>query len=115
MVWEWLKKNKGSPAFKFVILILVLFIIRVSLLAFDLVNNKQDTEQSNTDYQSEQVQSDSDSEDNKSILSYFDIHIGWSNIVVFLGLAAALAIIERRKDKSNEQQKMSGSDNRKDE
>lgn len=119
MVWEWLKKNKGTPAFKFVVFILVLFLIRISLLAFDLINNNgQDTEQSNENYRSEQVQSDSNNEnedESTSVFSCFDIHIGWSNIVVFVGLAAALVIIEKRKDKSSEKQKMLGTDNRKDE
>ena len=89
-----------------------MFLIR---LGFVIYNDITNDDVNVTSYNSA---SEDEDEENKSVWEQilhpeneegeeeplFDIHIGWSNIVIFAGLAIALAIIERRKTMSVEHQ-----------
>lgn len=105
MIFEWLKKNKGTPLFKVIVLLLILFVLRIGFVFFNS-NNVDDTssESKNTNV-IERILSPPENDDGEKE-PLFDIHIGWSNVVIFTGLAIALAVIERRKDKSTEEQPM---------
>lgn len=104
MIKEWIKSNKKKPIFKFVVLIFLIIFIRIGITTIDMIGNggMEDTTEENTSFFENLFTEDE--EGNKKPI--FDIHIGWGNIVIFSGLAIALAVIERRKDKSNEEQPM---------
>lgn len=110
MILEWLKKNKGTPLFKLVVILLILFLLRFGLVIYNKITNNDEVNTTSYNAASEDKESRSvweqilhpENEDGEEPL--FDIHIGWSNIVVFAGLAIALAIIERRKNMSVEHQ-----------
>lgn len=108
MLFDWLKRNKGTPLFKVIVLLLILFVLRVGFVIFNNINsnNVDNTsgERENTNV-IERILNPPENEDGEKE-PLFDIHIGWSNVVVFTGLAIALAVIERRKDKSTEEQPM---------
>lgn len=110
MILEWLKKNKGTPLFKLVVILLILFLLRFGLVIYNKITND--------DVKSASYTAASEDEESRSVWEQilhpenedgeeeplFDIHIGWSNIVIFAGLAIALAVIERRKNMSVEHQ-----------
>lgn len=117
MILEWLKRNKGTPLFKLAVFLIVLFLIRLGFVIYNDITN-DDVNVTSYNSASDNSASEDEDEENKSVWEQilhpeneegeeeplFDIHIGWSNIVIFAGLAIALAIIERRKNMSVEHQ-----------
>lgn len=101
MMFEWIKNNKNKKGFQIAVLLLILLVARI-FVAVSRTAEPSASADSNTSLIEQIFTSVEDEEGNKKPL--FDIHIGWGNIVVFAGLAVALIIIERKKDKSNEEQ-----------
>lgn len=95
-MWQWLKSKKGTPIFKYLVLILVLLALGVGTTVYKDYYNIPDS--------SSKEETSQSSDNDKSFFE--EIHIGWSNIIIFAGLAIVLAVIERKKDKSNESQKI---------
>lgn len=102
MIFEWLKKNKGTPLFKFAVMLLILFLLRIGIVIYDIAAGDTDeTDKSNSkSVVSELFKKDENGEDEP----LFDIHIGWSNIILLAACGIALVIIEKKKDKGSEEQ-----------
>lgn len=102
MIFEWLKKNKGTPFFKFVVMLLILFLLRIGMVIYDTAAVVDETDSSESKNIVSELfnQKDEDGEDEP----LFDIHIGWSNIILLAACGIALVIIEKKKDKGSEEQ-----------
>lgn len=103
MIIEWIKKHKGTPLFKFIILILVLIFLKLGITVHNAINGTND-KKDNAQEKSviEQIISPEDENGNK--ITIFDIKIGWSNIIMLSACVVALIVIEKKKDKGTEEQ-----------
>ena len=100
MIFEWLKKNKGTPFFKFIVMLLIIFLFRIGVVIYDVATDNTD----NSNFKSIISELFNQKDENREDEPLFDIHIGWSNIILLAACGIALVIIEKKKDKGSEEQ-----------